>query len=202
MTELVLEKKQQFIPLGVRCRLVVPTRPQRDATLRFLAGVDAQPPAGEAEAGLRLLREAARGRIAIAFEDGGLLQWLDAWHNAVLPADFHAAEAVRQARRRARGILAALGHDPDAVSRWAVDDLSLLETRLVGFVKAMLLEPDLLVLDGLFERLGAEEQRQVQRWIDYCRARYPLRRMLYLGLSEVGAGLLAGFVPLSAVEKA
>ena len=180
---------KEVVPLGARYRLLVPTRPGRDAILRFLAGIDAQ--GGDAVLGE--LHQAARGRVAIAFEDGGLLQWLNAWHNAVLPADFHAAEAVRQARRRARGIFAALGQDPDAVAKRPVEDLSLFEARLVGFVKAMLLEPDLLVLDCLFERLGHEEQRQVRGWIDYCQARYPLRRMLYLGLTEVNADLLAGF---------
>jgi ABC-type multidrug transport system ATPase subunit len=186
----------EVIPLGARYRVLLPTRPRRDAALRFLAGIS--PDSKSVGASLRLLRESAGGRVAIAFEDGGLLQWLDAWHNAVLPADFHAAEAVRQARRRARGIFAALGQDPDAVVNRPVDELSLLETRLVGFVKAMLLEPDLLVLDCLFERLGFEEQRRVRTWIEYCQARYPMRRMLYLGLAEVAAGLLEGFAEMSA----
>lgn len=195
----------EAVPLGARYYLLVPARPRRDAILRFLAGIADAPYEERDEAGadsLRALRQAAQGRVAIAFEDGGLLQWLDAWHNAVLPADFHAADAVRQARRRARGIFTALGQDPDAVAMRPVEDLSLFEARLVGFVKAMLLEPDLLVLDGLFERLGHEEQRKVRSWIDYCQARYPMRRMLYLGLTEVGAELLAGFGPLLIGEKA
>lgn len=189
---------KEVIPMGARYRMLIPTRPQRDATLRFLAGVgDHQPTPA-----LRTLREAAGGRVAIAFEDGGLLQWLDAWQNAVLPADFHAAEAVRQARRRARGIFAALGQDPDAIATRPVEDLSLFEARLVGFVKAMLLEPDLLVLDCLFERLGHEEQRQVRAWIDYCRARYPMRRMLYLGLTGVADALMEGFQELNTKAQA
>ena len=190
--------QHEVVPLGARYRVLVPTRPRRDAMLRFLAGL-----AGEADdPRLLLLREAAQRRVAIAFEDGGLLQWLDAWHNAVLPANYHAAENVRQARRRARGIFAALGQDPDAIAGKPVDELSLLQARLVGFVKAMLLEPGLLVLDGLFERLGSDEQRQVAAWIEYCRNRYPMRRMLYVGLTEVSPALLAGFEELDAMEKA
>ncbi len=192
------EALQQDVPLGARYRVLVPTRPRRDALLRFFAGLT-----GQAEdPRLLVLREAVHGRVAIAFEDGGLLQWLDAWHNAVLPANYHAAESVRQARRRARGIFAALGQDPDAIAGKPIDELSLLQARLVGFVKAMLLEPGLLVLDCLFERLGFEEQRQVAGWIEYCRKRYPMRRMLYVGLTQASAALLDGFEELDAMEKA
>ena len=187
-----------MIPLGAQYKLVVPTRPRRDALLRYLSGLSVE----EQDPAVRLLRETAERNVAIAFEEGGLLQWLDAWQNAVMPADFHAAEAVRSARRRARGIFAALGHDADDIAEKTVDDLTLFEARLVGFVKAMLLEPQLLVLDCLFERLGFEECRAVRRWIDYCAQRYPLRRMLYIGLSEVSPELLAGFSPLETRETA
>ena len=184
------------IPLWGEYRVFAPTRAGRDAMLRFLAGVAGAEGVDEA---LQALREAAHGRVAIAFEDGGLLQWLDAWQNAILPADYHAREAVRQAERRARGLFAAFGRDPDSLAGRPIGELSLLEARLVGFVKAMLLEPELLVLDCLFERLGSDECREVRRWIDYWRARYPLRRVLYVGLAEPAEGLLAGFAPLEAV---
>ena len=172
------------VPLGARYRLLAPARPYRDAVLRYLAGLDAEPPQDGAAPKLRELRQAAGGRVAIAFEDGGLLQWLDPWQNAILPADFHALEKLRPARRRARGIFAALGHDPDVLAGRPVGGLSLLESRLVGFVKAMLMEADLLVLDGLHERLGPEEQQQVSGWIRLFRHRYPLRCLLYVGLHE------------------
>lgn len=189
-------------PLGGCFLHMAPTRPQRDAILRYLAGVAQAPEAGAAGNALARLREACHGRVAIAFEDGGLLQWLDAWHNAMLPADYHAAEAVRQSRARARGIFAALGQDLGALAGRPVDELSLYEARLVGFVKAMLLEPELLVLDCLFERLGEEEQRRVAGWIGYWKLRYPMRRVLYLGLADAGGGLTAGFAPLAALEAA
>jgi ABC-type lipoprotein export system ATPase subunit len=186
---------EAVLPLGARYRMTAPTRPYRDHVLRYLSGLEDTPPEDGAAPRLRALREAAEGRIAIAFEDGGLLQWLDAWQNAVLPADFHAAEAPLPARRRARGIFAALGQDPDRLAGRPVSALTLFEARLVGFVKAMLMEADLLVLDGLLERLGGEEQRQVAQWIALFRSRYPLRRLLYVGLHDPGAAL-EGFAAL------
>lgn len=182
MSEATLER--DALGLGACCRLLAPTRPYRDAVLRYLAGLDAEPPRDAAAPRLRQLREAAGGRCAIAFEDGGLLQWLDAWQNAILPADFHAREKLRAARRRARGIFAALGQDPDRLAGRPVEALSLLEARLVGFVKAMLLESEVLVLDGLYERLGGEERSRVSGWVALFRERYPLRRVLYLALHD------------------
>ena len=49
----------------------------------------------------------------------------------------------------------------------------------------MLVEPELLVLDRLFEELGRDERQGIAACIDLFGSRYPLRRVLYLGLSEV-----------------
>ena len=78
--------------------------------------------------------------------------------------------------------------------------LSLFEKRLIGFVKAMVLEPQLLVIDRLFEELGHEEQKGIASLIELYHRRYPLRRMLYVGLSETSSRLLAGFEPIEREE--
>ena len=64
----------------------------------------------------------------------------------------------------------------------------------------MLLEPQLLVLDRLFEDLGFEERRAIAGWHRApSAARYPLRRMLYVGFTEAAPGLRS-FVPLDAMD--
>jgi ABC-type multidrug transport system ATPase subunit len=169
---------------GRHLRLTVPTRPARDALLAYLTGLEAGY-AGPGLAALAELRDASRRSVAIAFEDGGLLQSLDAWQNALLPVSYHAAGEVEVAVRRAHAILAALGRRPDEFVGRAGSSLSLYERRLAGFVRAMLVEPELLVLDRLFEELGREERRGIAACLDLFAARYPLRRMLYVGFSEV-----------------
>lgn len=167
-----------------RVRLTVPTRPARDAVLAFLSGVEPayQGPCADA---LARLREASKNRVAIAFEDGGLLQSLDAWGNAMLPVAYLAAEETRTAARRARGILGALGRKPEDFIGRAGNSLTLYERRLAGFVRAMLVEPELLVLDRLFEELGREERQGIAACIDLFGERYPLRRILYIGFADV-----------------
>ena len=185
-----------------------PTRPARDALLAYLSGLDEQLSGVWAEARfapraahLAELRDASRGQVAIAFEDGGLLRSLDAWQNALLPVAFHASEEIEAANWRARGILAACGHQLEEYVGRSDATLSLYERRLLGFVKAMLVEPQLFVIDRLFEDLGFEEQKSVSGWLRLYRNRYPLRRMLYVGLTEAAPGLLAGFVPLDAMTN-
>ena len=190
---------------GCCLKVSAPTRPARDALLGFLTGLEEQltgPWAGARFAvPLAELRAACSENVAIAFEDGGLLQSLDAWQNALLPVAFHVAHEVEVATRRARGILAALGRNPEEFAGRFDSALSLYEKRLVGFVKAMLLEPQLLVIDRLFEELGYEEQRGVAGFLRLFRSRYPLRSMLYVGLTATAPELLAGFEPLDTMEE-
>lgn len=169
---------------GLRARLTLPTRPARDAVLAFLTGLEPGYNGPSAHA-VAELRDSSNSNVAIAFEDGGLLQSLDAWGNTLLPVAYHAAGEAPAAARRARGILAALGRSPEEFVGRPGSALSLYERRLAGFVRAMLVEPELLVLDRLFEDLGREERQGIAACIDLFGARYPLRRMLYVGFSEV-----------------
>ena len=187
-----------------RLRVVAPTRPARDALFAFLAGLE--PLRGYWEradypSALARLSAASDGEVAIAFEDGGLLQSLDAWSNLLLPVAYHAAGEVDAAARRAAGILAAIGRKPEEFAGRSDRSLSLYERRVLGFVRAMLVEPQLLVIDRLFEDLGYEEQQGIAALIELFGRRYPLRRMLYVALTETMPAQLAGFEPLGAPKQ-
>lgn len=186
---------------GERLCVIAPTRPARDALFAWLTGLEPELTGVWAAPRFSLplseLRKASAGNVAIAFEDGGLLQSLDAWRNTLLPVAYHAAHEVAAALRRARGILAALGRKPEDFIGRSGGELSLYERRLAGFVRAMLVEPELLVLDRLFEDLGHEESRGIAACIELFGRRYPLRRMLYVGFTEVHP---PGFEPLANPE--
>jgi ABC-type lipoprotein export system ATPase subunit len=169
---------------GTRQRLTVPTRPARDAVLAFLTGLESNYGGPFADA-LTELRDSSGNNVAIAFEDGGLLQSLDTWQNTLLPVAYHAAHEVDVAVRRAHAIFAALGRKPGEFIGRPGNSLSLYERRLTGFVRAMLIEPELLVLDRLFEELGRDERQGIAACVDLFGVRYPLRRMLYVGFSDV-----------------
>jgi ABC-type uncharacterized transport system YnjBCD ATPase subunit len=195
------------IRLGASFSLIAPKRPDRDALIQYLSGLSDEIPPCWADtavgSALHDLREASAAHVAVAAEDGALLQWLDSWNNIVLPLYYESPDAAAAAEQRAEAILLALGETSEIFRGRPVAALSLYEQRLAGFLKAMLVEPQLLVLDGLHERLGRAEQRQVTAWIELFSRRYPLRRMLYVGLAAIGEPqLLPGFAPLDALERA
>lgn len=178
--------------MAMRLRLTVPTRPARDAVLAFLTGLEPSY-SGPFAGALTELRDSSKSNVAIAFEDGGLLQSLDAWQNTLLPVAYHAAHEVDVAVRRGHAIFAALGRKAEEFVGRPGNSLSLYDRRLAGFVRAMLVEPELLVLDRLFEELGRDERQGIAACIELFGRRYPLRRMLYLGFSDVR---LPDFEPL------
>jgi hypothetical protein len=62
----------------------------------------------------------------------------------------------------------------------------------------MLVEPQLLVVDRLFEGLGYEEQQSASALLALFERRYPLRKLLYVAFTESGRQLLGDFQPLQA----
>ena len=170
--------------MSARLRLTVPTRPAREAVLAFLTGLEASYD-GPFAGALTQLRDSSKNKVAIAFEDGGLLQSLDAWSNTLLPVAYHQSGETHAAERRAQGILASVGRRPEDFKGRPGSSLTLYERRLAGFIRAKLVEPELLVLDRLFEELGSEERRGIAACIDLFGLRYPLRRMLYVGFADV-----------------
>ena len=195
------------LPFGAAYSLIMPTRQDHDSLLRFLTGLDDEFPVifkGTGHEGwLHGLMEAVSAQVAVAAEDGALLSWLDSWSNLILPLYYESPKAAGAAEHRVGAIFNALGEHAENFHSRPVGTLTLYERRLAGFVKSMLVEPQLLVLDSLFERLGRVEQLCIVNWIKLFRQRYPLRRVLYVGLAEVNEPrLLSGFTSIEFAETA
>lgn len=118
--------------------------------------------------------------------DGGLLGHLSVWKNLLLPLEYRARD-MRHVAEDAALLFALCGEDeanlprllgsyPDALSRY--------ERRLTGFVRALLLEPEVLVLDDVFDGLAAAEKEKALRWVQVFRLRFPFRVLLYRGQED------------------
>ncbi len=201
--------EMQSVPAALRFgaaySLILPTRQDHDSLIRYLTGLDAELPhlfKGSAnEVWLTMLTNASAQKVAVAAEDGAMLSWLDSWSNLILPLYYESPKAALAAEQRVDSILSALGEGAERFRNRSVSSLTLYERRLAGFVKSMLMEPQLLVLDSLFERLGRLEQLRITKWINLYRQRFPLRLVLYVGLAQLNdPSFLSGFTSFEVVE--
>lgn len=115
--------------------------------------------------------------------DGGLMSHLSVWKNLSLPLEYHARD-VRHIAEDASLLFALCGEDETGLSRLMdsyPDALSLYEKRLVGFVRALLLEPEVLVLDDVMDGLSDKEKEKVLQWEKVFHLRFPFRVLLRRG---------------------
>lgn len=123
----------------------------------------------------------------IVTHDGGLMSHLNVWENLSLPLEYHAQD-MRHVAEDAALLLRLCGEEnaglPQLMARYP-ETLSHYERRLVGFVRALLLEPEVLVLDGIFDDLSTADKAKAMQWEQVFRLRFPFRVLLYLGQEKV-----------------
>lgn len=102
-----------------------------------------------------------RKRTGIALNNGGLISNLKLWENIVLPVAYHASIPEKAMEEKMLTILEKVGYD--------ADDLNLLPSllqpykrRLAGIVRAMLMEPDLIIYDSIFDGLKSNIKIKAQ----------------------------------------
>jgi len=122
-------------------------------------------------------------RVAMVPEYGGLISNLKAWENLVLPAWYHRGRAAPDVEGEVVTLFRRLGYDEAALrARMGrlPDQLTLHDKRAVALVRAMLMEPEVLIYDFIFaglERDAAEHMMQLTREFHGTR---PGRISLYL----------------------
>jgi phospholipid/cholesterol/gamma-HCH transport system ATP-binding protein len=146
------------------------------AVLRALVGVD-EPAAGSAHLFGERLAALSRGgaaallsRVGFHPRTGALLANLTLRENLLLPLRFHRRATTGEAERAASAALARFGLDeaPDV----RPEDASLPLRRLVALARAMVLEPELLVLDDPLDDVEEEMARAVlSALLDWARER-------------------------------
>lgn len=140
-------------------------RPRRGARL-LLFGTDVGP-----------LPEAARRalmrRVGFVPASGGLMSNLNAWENISLPIAYHAPQRLAGAFDEARALLEELGGFDDGLLAKLPESMTLYERRLAAYVRALLEDPELLVVENLSAGLGPTKRQRVARFAEVYRARCP-----------------------------
>jgi ABC-type transporter Mla maintaining outer membrane lipid asymmetry ATPase subunit MlaF len=140
-------------------------RPRKGARL-VLFGTDVGA-LGEAE------RAALMRRVGVVPANGGLMSSLNAWENISLPLAYHAPRKLPGALREVRALVQELGGVGDDLLAKLPEHMTLYERRLAAYIRALLEEPELLVVESLAAGLGPTKRARAARFADVYRARRP-----------------------------
>jgi len=118
-------------------------------------------------------RLALMRRVGFVPASGGLISSLNAWENISLPVAYHAPQRLARAADEVRVLLDDLGGVDDGLLAKLPENMTLYERRLAAYIRALLEDPELLVVENLSAGLGPTKRRRVARFADVYRARCP-----------------------------
>jgi osmoprotectant transport system ATP-binding protein len=151
------------VPTGARVAIVGPSGCGKSTLLRVILGL-VRPDAGRVVVAGEPLRDenklAVRRRIGYVVQDGGLFPHLTAERNVTLVAR-HLGWEEGRLRKRLDDLSAMTGMDRDALARWPVQ-LSGGQRQRVGVMRALFLDPDVILMDEPLGALDPITRRRLQ----------------------------------------
>jgi ABC-type transporter Mla maintaining outer membrane lipid asymmetry ATPase subunit MlaF len=161
------ESTQALLQSGYSYCLVVRSESQRSALLKNLGD----------QAG-----------VVIVPHNGGLISNLRVWENIVLPVQYHGIEVAGKLEDNVAQLLVRCGLEDEAAMSDLLlklpDQLSLYEKRLAGFVRAMLMSPELIIYDSMNEGLSRKELARVVKFDKVFRLYFPFRTSVLVSFEE------------------
>ena len=125
-------------------------------------------------AGLREAeRQALARRVGFVPAAGGLMSSLNAWENISLPVAYHTPHKLAGAHHEVRALLDEIGGVDDDLLAKLPEDMTLYEQRLAAYLRALLQNPELLVVESLGAGLGPTKRERAARFPEVYRKRCP-----------------------------
>ncbi len=125
---------------------------------------------------------------AIVASDGGLISNLRVWENLTLPVLYHDIRVGGKLEDNVVDLFQKSGVRAEksltALLLKLPDQLSLFEKRLVGFVRAMLMAPEVMVYDSIHDGLSHREMEKTARFDRIFRLHFPFRTSVLLSYEE------------------
>lgn len=172
------------IPEGTLAALVTARQEVNGALVRLILGFD-RPDRGKVAV---LGREPAglsgpelselRAGIGVVHPSGGLVSNLKVWENLTLPLLYHSGLSDEEIAERGVAVLKAVGYKGGLME--LPGPLPLFRRRLVGLARAMLMEPPLLLLNGVLAGLSGDEKNAFTGAVLDFHARSPGRTTLFI----------------------
>lgn len=161
------ESSQALLKSGYSYCLIVRSDAQRKAVLDVLA---------------------SQSNSAVVANDGGLISNLRVWENLALPVQYRNIQLGGRFEENVVDLLEKCGFSDERSFTELMfklpDQLSLYEKRLVGFVRAMLMVPEMMVYDSLHEGLSPREMTKTAMFDHIFRLYYPFRTSVLLSFDE------------------
>jgi phospholipid/cholesterol/gamma-HCH transport system ATP-binding protein len=149
---------------GERCRLLLSSDADVTLLLRLIVGT-ARPESGavvvfgaDAAHQSESWAVAAMTRLGIVWPGGGYVSNLKVWENILLPLWYHGDERAERREEEVLALLSRLGMEPARVAGFLAAmpaSLPARERRILGVVRAMLPDAEVMVYAGLFDGLDA-----------------------------------------------
>lgn len=118
-------------------------------------------------------RAALQSRVGFVPAQGGLISSLNAWENISLPVAYHHPAQLPGLLPRVWALLEELGGVDDNLLAKLPEDMTLYEKRLAAYVRALLDQPELLVVENLAAGLGPTKRKRTARFAEAYHANRP-----------------------------
>jgi len=118
-------------------------------------------------------RLALLSRVGFVPAQGGLISSLNAWENISLPVAYHAPERLPGLFEKVHALLEDLGGIDDNLLAKLPEEMTLYEKRLAAYARALLEEPELLVVEDLAAGLGPTKRKRTARFAGAYHVRCP-----------------------------
>jgi len=97
-----------------------------------------------------------RKKTGIVFKTGGLISNLRVWENIVFPALYHKISDEKIIEKQGMQLLKEFEFKKEPMA--SIAELTIFEKRLVGLVRALLIKPEVLILEYPFEGISESER--------------------------------------------
>lgn len=126
-------------------------------------------------------------KSCIVGTDGGLISNLSIVENIVLPSEFHDVGSDVHRESRLKELTSRFGEDGAALRKLEYAQpalLSLSQKRLAGFLRAMLMEPELMVFDSLLEGISRANAAKLREFKRIFHLYFPFRHVMFVNFAD------------------
>jgi len=181
------------VEAGAVCKIVTAAEYEKEVLIQALAG-QLQPEKGRIflfEKDIWTIPEKeALGlfqRVGLIFGEGGLISNLKVWENIALPVWYHKGVPPLKIEARVADLLTRLGFEPEGLAAYVArlpGDLPVHEKQLIALVRALLMDPELMVYEETLKQLSPEVSSRVLKLAQEFHAGSAGRTSVYISPDE------------------